>query len=57
MPDMKQTRQMGKIEDFLKEHEADPPGDLEKLKRLIRSATQESGSEAPPASSQDEDDD
>lgn len=35
MPDLRSARS-GKIEDFIKEHEADPDGDLDKLDALIK---------------------
>lgn len=35
MPTLKQARK-GKIEEFIKEHEADPDGDLDKLDALIK---------------------
>ena len=57
MPDLKAARQLDKIEDFIKEHEANPDGDLDKLDALIKRPVQESGSTARPASSQDASDD
>ncbi len=56
MTTLKDARK-GKLEDFIKEHEADPPGDLDKFDAILKSATQGSGSKAPKASSQDEADD
>jgi ribulose bisphosphate carboxylase small subunit len=47
----------GKLDKFIKEHEADPDGDLDKLDDVIKRPTQESGKEAPPTSSQDASDD
>ena len=54
---LKSLRENGKIEDFIKEHEADPDGDLDKLDALIKRPTQESEratqSTSPEASSDD----
>jgi hypothetical protein len=47
----------GKIEEFIKEHEADADGDLEKLDTLIKRPVQESVSATRPTSSQDASDD
>ena len=33
---LKKAREKGKIEDFIKEHEADPKGDLDKLDEVIK---------------------
>lgn len=56
MPNLKDARK-GKIEDFIKEHEADPDGDLDKLDALIKRPTQGSEkatrSTSPQASSDD----
>ncbi len=54
---LKQARENNDIESFIKEHEADPKGDFDKLDKVIRSSTQESGSKARQASSQDTSDD
>lgn len=54
---LSEARKTGKVEDFIKEHEADPPGDLDKFDAILKSATQGSGSKAPKASSQDVSDD
>ncbi len=44
----------GKMREFLKEHENDPPGDMERLDAAIRiSSTPGTGSEARRASSRD----
>ena len=37
---LKSLREKGKIEEFIKEHEADPDGDLDKLDALIKRPTQ-----------------
>ncbi len=57
MTDLKKARQKGKIEDFIKEHEADPDGDLDKLDALIKRPTQGTGKAVRPASSQGASDD
>lgn len=54
---LQKARKSGKIEDFTKEHEADPDGDLDKLDAVIKRPTQGSGKAARPASSQDASDD
>lgn len=36
MTNLKQARQKGKIDKFIKEHEADPEGDLDKLDAAIK---------------------
>lgn len=56
MPNLKQARK-GKIEDFIKEHEADPKGDLDKLDALIKRPTQGSEKATRPASPQASSDD
>lgn len=57
LSNLKTARQKGKIEEFIKKHEADPEGDLDKLDAVIKRPTQESGKEAPKASSRVSDDD
>jgi ribulose bisphosphate carboxylase small subunit len=47
----------GDMEKFIKEHEADPEGDLDKLDTVIKRPNQGTVSEAPKASSQVSDDD
>ena len=56
MTNLKQARK-AKIEDFIKEHEADPDGDLDKLDALIKRPTQGSEKATRPASPQDASDD
>ena len=56
MTNLKQARK-GKIEEFIKEHEADPDGDLDKLDALIKRPTQGSAKATPKASSQGASDD
>lgn len=47
----------GEIKDFVKEHEADSEGDLDKLDALIRRPVRETAKATPKASSQDASDD
>ncbi len=54
---LRKARNKGKLGKFIKEHEADPPGDLDKFDAILKSATQGTGKEAPKASSQDASDD
>lgn len=54
--DLKKARQES-LEEFIKEHEADPEGDLDKLDALIKRPTQGSGKATRKASSQDASDD
>jgi hypothetical protein len=54
--DLKAARQHN-IEDFIREHEADPNGDLDKLDALIKRPTQGSGKATRPASPQGSSDD
>ena len=56
VPNLKDARK-GKIEAFIKEHEADPDGDLDKLDALIKRPTQGSGKATRPASPQVSSDD
>lgn len=51
MTDLKTARK-GRIEDFIKEHETDPDGDLDKLDALIKRPTQGSEKATRPASPQ-----
>ena len=54
---LKKARQKNKLDDFIKEHEADPEGDLDKLDDVIKRPTQGSGKATRPASSRDASDD
>lgn len=56
MINLKEARK-GDIENFIKEHEADPAGDLGKLNAVIKRPTQGSEKEARPASPQVSSDD
>ena len=57
MTNLKLARQKGKVDDFIKEHEADPDGDLDKLDALIKRPTQGSEKATRPASPQGSSDD
>lgn len=57
MPNLKQARKKGKIEEFVKEHEIDPDGDLDKLDALIKRPTQGNAKVTRPASHQESSDD
>lgn len=57
MTDLKKARQKGAIEEFIKEHDADPEGDLDKLDDLIKRPSQGSGKATPKASPRDASDD
>lgn len=54
---LREAREADDLELFIKEHEQDNPGDLDKLEEVIRRSIQESGSEAPPASPEASSDD
>ncbi len=56
MATLKDARKQG-LEEFIKEHEADPEGDLDKLDALIKRPTQGSGKATRPASPQASSDD
>jgi hypothetical protein len=58
MTSLKQARMKGKIEEFIKEHEADPEGDLDKLDEALKKRPNRgSGKVTRPASSRDASDD
>ena len=57
MTNLRKAREAGKLSKFIKEHEADPPGDRDKFDAILKSATQGSDPKAPKASSQDASDD
>lgn len=57
MTNLKKAQKTNAIEDFIKEHEADPEGDLDKLDEAIRHADRGSVSATRPASPQDASDD
>ncbi len=50
MTTLKQAREQGKLDQFIKEHEADPEGDEEAFNRAVQAMAQKS-KEAPKASS------
>ena len=56
MKNLKKTRKRD-LEQFIREHEADPQGDLDKLDAFIKRPVQESVSATRPTSSQDASDD
>ncbi len=56
MLNLKQAR-TGKLDKFIKEHEADPEGDLDKLDALIKRPTRETARATQKASSRDASDD
>lgn len=56
MTNLKQARESS-LEDFIKEHESDDDGDLDKLDALIKRPTQESAKATRPASPQASSDD
>ena len=56
MPNLKEARN-GKLEKFIKEHESDPDGDLNKLDALIKRPTRESGKATQKASPEASSDD
>ncbi len=49
MPTLREARRAGKLEEFIAEHEKDPPGDIEKFQAILRRATGKS-KEAPSSS-------
>lgn len=56
MPNLKQARK-GKLEDFIKEHEADPEGDLDKLDAVIKRPVRGTAKATRPTSPRDASDD
>ena len=54
---LRKARQKGTIEDFIKEHEDDPDGNLDKLDEVIKRPVRETETEARPASPRDASDD
>lgn len=50
---LREARRNSAVAEFIKEHEADPDGDLDKLDAVIKRPTQGSGKAARPASTQD----
>ena len=54
---LKNARKKGKLEHFIKEHETDPDGDLDKLDEVIRRSASETAKATRKASSRDASDD
>lgn len=57
MTNLKEARKKGKIDKFIKEHEADPDGDLDKLDAMIKRPVQGTAKATPKASSRGASDD
>lgn len=55
MTTLKKAVKEGKLEDFIREHEGDPPGDLEKLDKALKHPDKSKAT--PKASSPDASDD
>lgn len=55
--DLKTARKKGKLEQFIREHEKDGPGDLYKLDEALKRPARESAKAAQKASSQKSSDD
>ena len=51
MVDLKSARRKGNLEQFIREHEKDAPGDADKLDQAIRRPASQKSKEAPKASS------
>lgn len=56
MTNLRDARKQG-LEDFIKEHEGDPDGDLDKLDAVLKRPVQGSGKATRPASPQGSSDD
>lgn len=52
MTTLREARKKGNLEQFVREHEKDAPGDLDKLDAVIKRPSQGKSSEAPEASSE-----
>ncbi len=48
---LKQAREQDKLAEFIKEHEKDAPGDLDKLEATLRRPASQKSKEVPKASS------
>lgn len=57
MTTLKQARKEGRLEDFIREHEKDAPGDAAKLDKVLKSSASGKSSKAPKASSRRKSDD
>lgn len=51
MPNLKDARKKKKLEEFIKEHESDPEGDLDKLDEIIKSKVGKDGPKPAPTGS------
>jgi hypothetical protein len=51
MTTLREARKQGKLDQFIKEHEEDAPGDREKLDKAIKRPASQKSKEAPKASS------
>lgn len=50
MTNLREARKKGKLEDFIKEHEGDPEGDLDKLDEALKRPRSGTSKEAPATS-------
>ena len=57
MTNLKSARKTGNLDKFIKEHEVDPAGDLDKLDAFLKRPFGETAKEGPTTSSQDVPDD
>lgn len=57
MTTLREARKQGRLEKFIKEHEKDTPGDMDKLDAAIRRPFRESGKLGQEASTPDSGDD
>jgi len=57
MTNLKKARDEGRLEEFIREHEKDAPGDQEKLDKALKRPASQRSKEAPKASSQTDSDD
>ncbi len=56
-PTLREARNARDLEAFIKEHEKDAPGDLDKIDEVTRRSVQGTSSEAPQSSPEASDDD
>ncbi len=54
MTTLKEARKKGKLDEFIREHEADPDGDLDKLDAALKRPASQKTKEAPAASKPDD---
>jgi hypothetical protein len=54
---LKEARKKGKLDQFIREHESDAPGDLDKLDKALKRPASRKTKEAPKASTPGESDD